>query len=172
MKKNIECINMLVEHVQRELKLAGFLDENSDDYRIGKSVIEIIDFFSKKEYSYDLAIKIGDLFKKLIVYECISPLTGKDDEWIEISNKFFQNKRIDNVFKDKNNVYYCDAIIWCPYNKKYSFIGIVENVSSKQFIRSFPFVPKTFYIDVIKKNNEFKIKNKNQLKKVYEYYKG
>jgi hypothetical protein len=32
----------------------------------------------------------------------ITPLTGDDDEWNEVSNGLFQNKRRASVFKDKN----------------------------------------------------------------------
>ena len=50
-----------------------------------------------------------------------------------------------------------------------------EGISSRQFIKSFPFEPKTFVIDVIetevsKGDWEFEVKDKAQLKKVSEYY--
>ena len=53
------------------------------------------------------------------------------------------------------------------------FYGKVDDVSSSLLVKSFPFIPKTFWIDVIKDSGGiFKIKDRNQLNKVYEYYKS
>jgi hypothetical protein len=45
-----------------------------------------------------------------------------------------------------------------------------KTITSSQTIKSFPFIPKTFYIDVINTENGFCIKNEKQLEKVFEYY--
>jgi len=50
-----------------------------------------------------------------------------------------------------------------------------KEILSRQYIKSFPFEPKTFYIDVIEKeiskgNWEFIIKDEEQLKEVWNYY--
>ena len=113
-------------------------------------------------------------------YKNLSPLTGKDDEWNEVGEGMFQNNRVSSVFKDKDNKpYYLDAIVWETQTgstwggSAADLNGLV--VSGRQFIKSFPFTPKTFYIDVIEKeiskgNWEFTIKDEKQLEQVYEYY--
>ena len=50
-----------------------------------------------------------------------------------------------------------------------------KKVGSAQYIKSFPFEPKTFYIDVIeeevaKDDWEMYLKDPKQLEKVWEYY--
>lgn len=113
----------------------------------------------------------------------------------------YQNKRIGGVFKKgKNGIpYYIDAIVFKGEEDYDTFTGRVETITSKQYI-NLPFEPKTFYIDVIREfhslewfesnnisyyetayiNNDtnkpdyyfYKIKDKEQLKEVYKYYKN
>ena len=102
-------------------------------------------------------------------------VNGKDDEWNEVGENVFQNNRVSSVFKDgKSKAYYLDAIIWKTQSGS-TWNGNAEEISSRQYIKSFPFTPKTFYVDVIEKkisegNFDFEIKDKKQLKPVSEYY--
>lgn len=101
---------------------------------------------------------ISSSVKKLLMFETISPLTGEDSEWCDVSNGpddvLYQNKRNCAVFKDKDGVWYLDAIVWCgdtpgeSGNNWDNFSGTVEGIRSRQFIKEFPFTPKTFRIDV------------------------
>lgn len=118
---------------------------------------------------------LADVIKALCLHRPIVPLTGEDTEWNEISDGVFQNNRCSAVFKENSGVYYLDAIIW-KTQKGTTWTGDTKDgIRSRQFIKSFPFKPKTFYIDVIehevgKDNWEFEIKDKEQLKEVAEYY--
>ena len=87
------------------------------------------------------------------MFQPICPIQGTDNEW---NAKFFdgegysQNNRCSAVFKNnKGKAYYLDAIIWQGEDEWDTFSGCVDGVFSKQFI-SFPFKPKSFYIDVKK----------------------
>ena len=105
-----------------------------------------------------------------------------------------QNKRLSSLFKDikTNKVHYLNAIVWKGEDEYDTFNGTVGGVKSSQYVK-FPFIPKTFYIDVYrelynennpkhKSSNDivscgsgdyvYFIKNKNQLKEVAEYYDG
>jgi len=137
---------------------------------------------------------LSSAIKKLCLQEPICPITGIDEEWVDITglndNKpMFQNSRCYGLFKDeKGEVKYVDAIVkrtqknftysgsfWL--NKKDYLTGNKDlKITSSQYIKGFPFTPKTFYIDVIEEEVapddwEMYLKDKSQLDEVFEYYK-
>lgn len=103
----------------------------------------------------------------------------------------YQNNRDSRVFKDSKDgkAYFIDAIVFNgdivgAFTGRDIMLGDTPYYSM-QFIKSFPFTPKTFYIDVVDyrwKDKEGKtldpngdwwthsIKDENQLKEVFEYY--
>ncbi len=102
---------------------------------------------------------ISSVVKKLCMQETIAPLTGEDSEWNDVTvhnngEILYQNKRNCGVFKDNTGAWYLDAIIWCADtpgesgNNWDNFSGTVEKIKSRQYIKGFPFDPKTFYINV------------------------
>lgn len=129
--------------------------------------------FSAPYYSRNIINGI----KCMLEHDILSPLTGDEDEWniasfdgwntIAITDDnetkkeadeiqkllddatdiVYQNKRLNGVFKHGNNITYQDAIVW--REDGVTFTGEVEGINSTQPI-SFPFTPKTFYIDVIR----------------------
>jgi hypothetical protein len=120
-----------------------------------------------------VASMISSAIKKLMMYETISPLTGEDNEWNDISHygngnePLFQNKRDSRVFKQGSNgrAYFIEAIVFngstggrfTGYNSV--SLGNEEGyIGSSQYIKSFPFTPKIFYIDVI----DFRWKDKEE----------
>lgn len=168
-------MSSLVKHAEKELRAAGLYDEDSDyGGMLAESVMELIKLFSKQGHSGCSAGMTISLFKMLANYETITPLTGEDDEWNFIGDRF-QNKRNSAVFKDKDGqAYYIDAITWKTQNDT-SWSGRADGISSAQNIKSFPFMPKRFVIDVIeeevaKDDWELHIKNKKDLDKVWEVY--
>lgn len=141
------------------------------------------------------ATALSQAIKKLCLQEPICPVTGIDDEWMDVSEhtannlKCFQNKRCSALFKEGSSnlsAYYLDAIIVKTQNgQTYSTNcgAICKTVSkiygnkiySRNYVKSFPFIPKTFYIDVIEKevakdDFEFYVKDERQLKRVWKYY--
>lgn len=144
------------------------------------------------------AAAVSQAVKKLCLQETIAPLTGEDDEWAfgHMNETYYQNIREGAVFKDGKDgrAYYLDAIIWKgdtvgeSGNDWDTFTGSVEGVRSRQYIKSFPFTPKRFYIDCTRvpfdktKHNEkdattcgdgdyvYLIKDNRQLEKVWKYY--
>jgi hypothetical protein len=168
-------------HAEHEMKLAG-LDKKDSDYggMLYGAVLDLIDVFAKQGHSGCSASMVSNIFNKLSRYENLTPLTGKDEEWNDVGEDMWQNNRVSSVFKDKDKKpYYLDAIVWKTQTGS-TWGGSAnklngEVVGSRQFIKSFPFIPKTFYIDVIEKeiskgNWEFTIKDEKQLEKVFEYY--
>lgn len=180
----------LVDHAKRELAAAGLFDKDSDyNGMIGKAVVELMEVFAKQGHSGCSASMVSDLFNRLAGYEVITPLTGKDSEWNDISsmgeNTLFQNNRNSAVFKNKNTgrSNYVDAIIWKTQTGD-TYTGSAymsalqdKRIHSSQYVKDFPFQPKKFYIDVIetevKKDDWVKvIKNVKDLDAVWEYYDG
>lgn len=149
---------------------------------------------------------IVSTIKKMLAREPLGEgLYGTDDEWGDISDiegvskgtGSFQNKRLSSVFKEgkEGKPYYIDAIVFKPIGKDYTFTsggvmmteGSEETVCSSQYIKSFPFQPKTFVIDVHEKEYrklkdgslveeegggwwESWLANPDQLDQVWEYY--
>lgn len=144
---------------------------------------------------------ISSAVKKLCLQKPICPITGADDEWSGILNKYndddsYQNKRLGSIFKKgkEGKAYFLDAIVFDgDIGGTFTGNGSVtlkdkSKLSSRQYIKEFPFTPKTFYIDVIDhrydKNKEtgeltanidgdwweHEIKDESQLIEVFKYY--
>ena len=109
------------------------------------------------------ASAISQAIKKLLLQEPIMPITGIEDEWVDVSiygdknekECVWQNKRDSRVFRSADKkCFFLDAIIWREENGNTYYGNAIlptgERLHSKQFIKSFPFTAKTFYIDVVK----------------------
>lgn len=136
------------------------------------------------------ASAISQAVKHLCLQEPICPITGTDEEWMNsIDKEYYQNLRLSSIFKEgkEGRPYFLDAIVWQGEDDYDTFTGTVNGISSRQYIKSFPFTPKTFYIDVFRDFNieglenkdiietglgkyTYKFKDENQLKEVFEYY--
>lgn len=132
------------------------------------------------------ASAIAQAIEKLCLKKPICPITGIKDEWGDVSDGqdkediIYQNSRCSALFKDGyERAYYLDAIVWKD-EKGATWSGSAilptgEKIRSRQFLREFPFEPKTFYVDIISKevkkdNWEFYVKDEKQLEKVFSYY--
>lgn len=181
----------LIEHAKLELQMAGLFDEEKDFYGglTGKAVMELIEVFSKQGHSGMSASIVLDLFKRLGNYEVLQPLTGKDEEWnfLDYGDDLkYQNKRNSAVFKHADDTCtYNNGIIkktqngttWSGplYLTREDAIEGKNMIRTSGIIKSFPFTPKTFYIDVIEEEIEkddwiMWCKDPSQLDKVWEYY--
>lgn len=136
------------------------------------------------------AVALSQAIKAVCLNKPICDITGIDDEWVNVSQYaekskkvWYQNKRCGAIFKDgkKGKPYYLDAVVI----KTQSGQNLTCNsgaqckdgskIYSRQYIKKFPFKPKTFYIDVVEKEIkkddwEYFVKNENQLKQVFKYY--
>ena len=104
----------LVEHCERELKLAGLTKDNQNapyDGKIAESVLKLIKVFSSENHSELSGAITIQLFKKLANRENLTPLTNNPNEWMDISNivgkPMWQNIRNRNYFsKDGGKTFY------------------------------------------------------------------
>lgn len=186
----------LIEHAKLELELAGLFNEEGDFYEgaTGKAVIELIEVFAKQGHSGMSAPIVADLFKRLANYEPLQPITGRDEEWGDVRDlgdgmPWYQNKRCSALFKDGKDgkPYYIDAIIkrdekgicwsgmaWLS-EEDYKTGDRNKMVGKRGYIKSFPFTPKTFYIDVkdvevAPDDWESFVVDPSQLEEVWQYY--
>jgi len=140
------------------------------------------------------ASAISHAIKDLLLQKPICPITGIDEEWFNVreasedDEMMYQNKRCSALFKGKSGkCWYIDAIVKKTQNgqcwsgsfwlskEDYLAGDRSKMVSCKQYVKSFPFIPKTFYIDVIeeevaKDDWEMYLKSPKQLEKVFKYY--
>lgn len=138
-------------HALRELKAAGYAPigecEDGPDKWMQESVLELLEVFSKQGHSGFSAPHCIDLFKKLASYEPLVPLSGNDEEWMDVGEMsgypIWQNKRCHHVFKEGDGkAYDIDGIIFrepngCSYTSKESRVYI-----------DFPYTPTRKYVDV------------------------
>ena len=184
-----------LDHAKLELQMAGFFDKDSDyGGMIGEAVMELMEVFAKQGHSGYSAPRVASIFQKLANYETLLPITGKDEEWGDVRDlgngkPWYQNKRCSAIFKDGEDgeAYYINAIVkrdqngvcWsgrCWVNEEdYKTGDQSKMVRSRGYIKSFPFTPKTFYIDVkdveIEKDDwESFMVDPSQLDEIKEYY--
>lgn len=120
--------------------------------------------------------------------EPVSPTEIVNEEWNEVADNLWQSKSIAPFFKDRDKAWYLDAIEWKDEDTGEVFFGTVQDVTSKQLVKHFPFEPKTFTVDVTKIGYDpekhkgymvfdvgttkmvYVVKDGNQLTPVFSYY--
>lgn len=101
----------LVKHARRELELAEYFDGDVNEM-MANDVLELITVFSKQGHSGGSAPFCLRLFNQLASFKPLGPLTGKDDEWNEVSDGLWQNRRCSSVFKDGEHAYRIDGKVF------------------------------------------------------------
>jgi hypothetical protein len=94
----------LVQHAKEELKRAGLFDKDSDyGGMLGKAALSLVKTFAAQGHSGMSAALVTQLALRLFQYEPLTPLTGADEEWNDVSDvsgePWWQNKRCHRVFK-------------------------------------------------------------------------
>lgn len=134
----------LIKHAEYELQKAGFFDKDSDyEGLVGPAVLEIVKVFAEQGHSGFSAGLVTSLLGKLMRFEPLGPLTGTDDEWVEVTEGIFQNRRCSHVFKTaEHGAYDIDGKIF-----RYPNGGCYTNKDSRVPV-TFPYTPKREYVDV------------------------
>jgi len=188
-------------HAKRELEILAKTTPDAIVTPFTNEILALCEAFGKSGQSGGsapyTASAISQAVKKLMMFETLAPLTGEDSEWTDITSHndgepMFQNNRDSRVFKDGKDgkAYFIEAIVFDgDIGGRFTGNGSVmlngENIGSTQYIKEFPFKPKTFYVDVIDhrwKDKEettpdvngdwwtHSIKDEKQLQEVFEYY--
>lgn len=160
-------------YAQRELDILVKSSPNPDNRPLIEPFIpEILSLCEKFGHNGNsggsapyVAGALSQAIKKLCLQEPIMPMTGIDDEWVDVAKYgdgtngsddiLFQNRRCGELFKNRDGrAWYLDAIIWKGNTEGESgndwdtFSGTVDGIKSHHYVKSFPFTPKKFYIDV------------------------
>lgn len=133
----------LVDYANDELALITVDPDDMMQVAMNESILEIIWIFEGQGHSgFSSAYAIG-LIERLLRFEPLTPLKGTDDEWVDVTDTFFQNKRCSHVFKEKATGRSYDAtgrVFRDPNGSCYT------NGESRVYI-DFPYVPTIEYVD-------------------------
>ena len=130
------------------------LQEPGDEMQelMNSQLLEMVHLFSSHGHSgFSASYALAQL-QRLLAWEPLTPLTGADDEWNEVGDGTFQNKRCSRVFKDRDRFdgqpYDIDAIVFRE--------GPGQCYTSRDSAQpiTFPYTPTTTYVDVPKVDNE------------------
>jgi len=95
----------IVKHALEEFKFAGWLKEDGtygDEIQemVCSNVLELLEVFSNQGHSGSSAPYVLRIFKELASFKTITPIYGTDEEWVEVGDNMFQNKRLSTIFKE------------------------------------------------------------------------
>ena len=94
----------IVEYAKRELAMIEHDGDGIQDM-VDNNIIEILERFEEQGHSgFSAGYLIGCL-ERLMRFLPLTPLTGEEDEWNEIGDGEYQNKRCSRVFKDNGKAY-------------------------------------------------------------------
>jgi hypothetical protein len=136
----------LTNHARSELERAKLFSKEGDFYggMMGEAVMKLIEVFADEGHSGMSASYCISIFEKLARFEPLTPLTGDDDEWNEVGDGVFQNKRCSHVFKQDGDAYDSEGKIFREPD------GVCYTSKDSRVPVTFPYVPKREYIDVPK----------------------
>ena len=111
-------------------------------------ILKMVDVFTEEGHSGFSAQYAINILQKLLQWEPLSPLTGEDDEWNNVSEysegETYQNKRLSRVFKKGK-----DGRAYDIHGKVFVEPNGSSYTSSDSFVYiEFPYVPKTEYVNV------------------------
>lgn len=120
----------------------GSGDEMND--AMCEHILKMVNVFDEEGHSGFSANYAINILQKLLRLEPLSPLTGEDDEWCEVSDNLYQNKRLSRVFKEGKDGQAYDIrgkVFVEPNGASYT------SRDSRVYIE-FPHTPKTEYVNV------------------------
>lgn len=133
-----ECkLGNLTNWAKSELERIGGQDDEMQQL-MNKNILEVVEVFSNQGHSGFSASYALDIIKRLLDWKPITPITGEEDEWMEVSENMDgstqQNKRCSAVFRENNDnstAYYIDGKVFSDdggetwWTGKDSFIPVV-----------------------------------------------
>lgn len=148
----------ILDFTKTELDIIG-MTEDSDEYNvmIRNDVLHIIEEFEKQGHSGRSSRFTRNILEKVLKFEPLSPLTGEDSEWNDVTEcssdkRLFQNKRCSRVFKDDDGAYDVEGkVFWEWYTDKETgerFKARFTNYNSRTPV-TFPYTPYTEEIEYI-----------------------
>jgi len=115
----------LLSHAEEELNRIGMgpdCDPEDMNGMMRKHILHMMQEFADEGHSGFSASYAISILTKLMSFKPLSPLTGEDDEWTNVSHygngdPHYQNKRLSSVFKEEDgSCYNIDGKVfweWC-----------------------------------------------------------
>lgn len=152
----------MIEKAKYELDLIlKQCDENDEEEirmqkLINKDILDLVELFANQGHNGFTANYTINILTKLLKQSFVTPLTGEDDEWIEVANGVYQNKREGAIFKQKDRFdgkpYYLDGKAFSNDGGKSWFTNNDSFVVIEFPLRE---LPKTEYI-ILSKESDIK----------------
>lgn len=133
----------LLEHAKRELLLVGYTlndeEPRKEDRMMSDCLLSLVGHFESQGHSVVSESYCLAVFRRLARHEPLTKLTGADNEWREMGDGIFQNKRYPLVFKSEE-----------PFNGKAYLVrsqlfrspdGHIKIVPDGPFPITFPYAP-------------------------------
>lgn len=98
----------LVEHAEREMKLAG-LDKPDSDYggMIYEAVMKLVKTHAEEGHSGGSHYITMKVFNEIINFKPLAPINSTPNEWMEVGTDVWQNIRKSTLFSvDAGKTYY------------------------------------------------------------------
>lgn len=137
-----------VLHAEREFLAAGYIpldqpQEDGPNKWMQENVLELLRVFGEQGHSGFSANYCIEVFRTLAKFEPLVPLQGTDDEWCEVHEGTWQNKRCSHVFKEADGrAYDIDGRIFREPS------GACYTSRDSRVYVTFPYTPKREYVDV------------------------
>ena len=142
----------LLDHAERELDLMGLDDDGDMNGMMRNHILHMVKEFSNEGHSGYSAIYAIQVLEKLLKFEPVTPLTGEDWEWNDVSeisgDILYQNARCGRVFKNKDGAYDIDGKVfwnWMTDEKTGELFKSYYTSSESRVPVEFPYVPSTVY---------------------------
>lgn len=142
----------LLDHAERELDLMGMQDDGDMNGMMRRHILHMVKEFSSEGHSGFSASYAIQVLEKLLKFEPITPLTGEDWEWSDVSeisgDTLYQNARCGHVFKDKDGAYDIDGkVFWSWMTDEETGEKFKSHYTDREsrVPVTFPYTPTTIY---------------------------
>lgn len=142
----------LYDHAERELDLMGLSDDGDMNGVMRKHILRMVKEFAEEGHSGFSASYAIQVLEKLLKFEPITPLSGEDWEWSDVSEisgrTLYQNARCGRVFKDETGAYdIAGKVFWSWMTDKKTGEKFKSHYTSRdsRVPVTFPYTPATVY---------------------------
>jgi hypothetical protein len=98
----------LLSYAEDELNRIGMTEDSPDEMNVEmrKHIVHMVKEFSEEGHSGFSGRYALNILTKLLDFKPLTPLTGADDEWNDVGEDYWQNKRCSSVFKKADGTCY------------------------------------------------------------------
>jgi hypothetical protein len=98
----------LISYAEDELNRIGMTEDSPDEMNVEmrKHIVHMVKEFSEEGHSGFSGRYALNILTKLLDFKPLTPLTGADDEWNDVGEDYWQNKRCSSVFKKADGTCY------------------------------------------------------------------